>query len=92
MKNLLVACAVLVCSAGAAFANSDAYPDFAASPETTVIAGGVLPPLGGQGEPQSANSLPAGFERGTAPYQAAQMVGRYLQDQANQKTHSTAER
>lgn len=115
MKNLLFACAVLALSGGAAFANSnaypdavgsagatlaamppsgvatfanaDAYPDFSTGPTTNIVAGGVLPPLGGQGEPESANSLPSGFERGTAPYQTAQTVGRYLQAQADRLAH-----
>ena len=51
--------------------------------------GKVLPTNGSEGAVQTANSMPAGAERGTAAYETAQSVARYwAQQQANQATRT----
>jgi hypothetical protein len=47
--------------------------------------GNVLPTNGSEGAVQTANSMPAGAEQGTAAHETAQAVARYwAQQQANQ--------
>ena len=70
-------------------AGSQAYPTFSAVPLATVTAGGTLPTNGSQGPVQTANSLPAGFETGTAAYAQAQSVRSVL---AQQAAHGQAQR
>ena len=52
-----------------------------------VTSGTVLPSDGSQGEVQSANSLPRGFEQGTVAYEQAQSVQRYLAQQDQRNAH-----
>ena len=54
--------------------------------------GGVLPTNGSEGATQTANSMPAGAEQGTAAYETAQSVARYwAQRQAPQQRPAVAQ-
>jgi hypothetical protein len=85
MKHFLFAAAAVSLAAVASIpayageSNSDPFPA-AGAPITT---GGVLA-NGGDGIVQSENSLPPGFEDGTAVQQYALSVNRYFAQQANQ--------
>ncbi|MEJ1977370.1 MAG: hypothetical protein WDN49_15975 [Acetobacteraceae bacterium] len=61
---------------------SAAYPTPVPALSTATLAQPFLPPYGGEGAVQSANSLPAGFDDGTVQYADAQSVNRYLAEQA----------
>lgn len=53
-----------------------------------VVSGGMLPSPSGnnsQGEPQSANSLPPGFENGTPGMQRRQELQQYRANQAQEQ-------
>jgi hypothetical protein len=63
---------------------SQAYQGSAPGPALPVVEGTVLPTNGSDGIVQTANSLPPGFERGTAGLTQDQSVDRYLQAEAAQ--------
>ncbi len=69
---------------------SQAYPNFAVGEPVPVIEGQVLPQNGSEGSVQTANSLPPGFENGTAAYEEAQRVARYFASQAPTAPHGLA--
>jgi hypothetical protein len=58
--------------------------DYARTPGNPVVEGQVLPPDGGNGILQTANSLPSGFERGMVPYMQNKSVVRYAQSEVAQ--------
>jgi hypothetical protein len=57
---------------------------YAQTPGNPVVEGQVLPPNGGNGIVQTANSLPPGFERGMVPYMQNKSVIRYAQAEVAQ--------
>lgn len=65
-------------------ADLETYPDIAGRPSSTptVIAGAVLSGQGSEASVQTDNSLPFGFEQGTAAYTQAQLAQRHFADQA----------
>jgi len=94
-KLALAVLAVAAAPAGAAFAQDSASVPgggtstglVSAAPAVpytgTVTFGGMMPPTnGGQGEPESANSMPPGFENGTPAMQRRQELQRYWAEQA----------
>ena len=56
---------------------SESTPTFN-GPSVRITTAGTLPTNGSEGVVQSANSLPTGFENGTAAYEYAQSVNRYF--------------
>ena len=73
---------------------SEALPSFAGKPGShlNVLADGSLPGTGSEALVQTANSLPRGFEVGTAASAYAQSVNRYFAAKADQNRVAVAAR
>lgn len=73
---------------------SEAYPSVAGLPgsDLSVVADGQLSGNGNEASVQTANSLPSGFEVGTAAYAYAQSVNRYFAGQTQRSSNAYAAR
>ncbi len=83
-----VAAAAMTLSATAAFAEGEGRGDpfpFRAPIVTRFVTGGTLPTNGAEGVVQTANSLPAGFEDGTAAYSQFNSTQAFFQAQATKR-------